>query len=342
MQEIAIVGAGAAGACAAYALRDAAAVTVFEKSRGVCGRAATRRHRGCHYDYGANYLRDDDPRVERLVTEVLDTDGLVEVREPIYTFDADGTIAEGRDGDGHRWSYRAGITQFAKRLFARTDARVELETRVGRLARASEDWRVLDDDRDHLGTFDAVVLTPPAPQTAALLDATAWDHPVRTDLQAAVEAVEYRPVYSALLHYPFEVELPYYALINTDRDHALGWLSREECKPGHVPDGESLLVAQMGPDWSRRRYDDDPDDVVADATSVVADLLDDDRLRDPDWTDHQGWRYALPEEGIAAGACDRASEYDLHFAGDWVAGEGRIHAAARTGLDVGQALADEL
>jgi predicted NAD/FAD-dependent oxidoreductase len=72
-REVAVVGAGAAGAGAAYVLDDAdATVTVFEKSRGVCGRAATRRREGCRYDHGANYIKSGDDRVDELLTEDLD------------------------------------------------------------------------------------------------------------------------------------------------------------------------------------------------------------------------------------------------------------------------------
>ncbi|GAB6880489.1 hypothetical protein JCM17823_27630 [Halorubrum gandharaense] len=35
-------------------------MTLLEKSRGVGGRAATRRRNGCRYDHGANYVNPDD------------------------------------------------------------------------------------------------------------------------------------------------------------------------------------------------------------------------------------------------------------------------------------------
>ena len=81
MTSIGIVGAGAGAAAATYRLDDLlpeATVTVLEKSRGVCGRAATRRRGGVRYDYGANYLKSDDDRVTELVTEQLDDEGLVD------------------------------------------------------------------------------------------------------------------------------------------------------------------------------------------------------------------------------------------------------------------------
>ena len=129
--ELAIVGAGAAGAAAAYALRGTDhGVTIFEKSRGVCGRAATRRKHGCTYDHGANYIKADSDRVAELVTETLPTEGLVNVEEPVWTFDRTGRITESDRQEERKWSYEAGITQLAKRLFAETDAEVAFETRV--------------------------------------------------------------------------------------------------------------------------------------------------------------------------------------------------------------------
>ena len=338
--NVAIVGAGASGAACAYALRDADTdVTVFEKSRGVCGRAATRRKEGCRYDHGANYVKDDDERIARLLTEELDADGLVDVEEPVWTFDASGEIAEGRDDDERKWTYEDGITQLAKRLFARTDATVQRETRVEDVVREDGRWSLADDEGADLGSFDALVLTPPAPQTADLLATMAWDDERRTAAHDAVAAVDYASVFTGVCHYPFELDRPWYALVDTDREHPVGWLAREELKPGHVPDGESLLVVQMGHDWSAERIDDDPEGVLRESVGHVAELLDDDSFADPDWTDHQGWRYALPNEGVAGDAHRAPEDAGLYFAGDWVAGESRVHAALANGLDVGERVA---
>jgi len=344
MPEIGFVGAGAASAAATYVLDGTvpdAEVTVLEKSGGVCGRAATRRHDDLTYDYGANYVKSDDERVVELLTERLDDEGLVDVTEPIYTFDGDGRVSEGRDADDHKWSYERGLTQIAKRLFARTDATVERRTRVASLARdaAAETWTVTDADGESWGPFDALCLNPPAPQTADLLRASDWDAPLREDLLGAVADVPYRTIWTAVLHYPFAVDVPYYALVNVDDAHDVGWIAREECKDGHVPDGETLLVVQAAPDWSAEHYDDDPAENVAALAEMAADVIGDERLADPAWTDHQGWRYALPDGSAHAGLVDRATDHDLYLLGDWIPGEARLHAALRNGLDTGEALA---
>ncbi|MFB6227547.1 MAG: NAD(P)/FAD-dependent oxidoreductase, partial [Halobacteriales archaeon] len=229
MSDIGIVGAGAAAAATAFQLDEHlpdADVTVLEKSGGVCGRAATRRHGDLTYDYGANYVKSDDERVVELLTDTLDTEGLVDVTEPIYTFDASGEVSPGRPVDEHKWSYRRGLTQVAKRLFARTDATIHRRTRVETLRRDGEDWTLVDADGASWGPFDAVVLNPPGPQTAGLLRDAEWTADAREQLADAAD-LPYRTIWTAVLHYPFEVDVPYYALVNADKDHEVGWISRE-------------------------------------------------------------------------------------------------------------------
>jgi hypothetical protein len=348
--SLCIVGAGAAGAKAAHALRSTDVdVTVLEKSGGVCGRAATRRRDDCRYDHGANYIKDPDDRTEALVRD-LGADGLVDVEEPVWTFGADGEIQPGEPRDEHKWTWSAGITQLAKRLFARTDATVHRRTRVESIRRdADAAWTLTDTDGDPYGPFDALLLTPPAPQTAALLEATEYAETASAAaadrlerLRTATAAVDYRTIRTLVFHYPFELDRPWYALVDVDKSHPVGWVAREECKDGHVPDGESVLIVQMSPDWSTTHYDDPLESAAEAGAGLVADLVGDDRLRDPDWVDDQGWRYALPESGVDDAAA-RAPEPDgLFVAGDWVVGEGRVHRAVWSGHDAGERIADYL
>jgi renalase len=344
MTNIGIVGAGAAAAATAFRLDEHlpdADVTVLEKSGGVCGRAATRRHGDLTYDYGANYVKSDDERVVTLLTETLDTEGLVDVTEPIYTFDESGEVSPGRSADEHKWSYRSGLTQIAKRLFARTDATIHRRTTVDTLRRDGDTWTLLDADGTSWGPFDAVVLNPPGPQTADLLRDAAWPADARERLMEAAD-LPYRTIWTAVLHYPFEIDVPYYALVNVDKNHDVGWFSREECKSGHVPDGESLLIVQANKEWSIDRYDEDPAANVAALADAAADVIGEERLRDPDWTDHQGWRYALPEDGAPEDPLRSAETAGLYPTGDWITGEPRLHAALANGLDTGERMADTL
>lgn len=337
--QIGVIGAGAGGAAATYVIDRAlpeAEVTVFEKSRGVCGRAAARRRDGTVYEYGANYLKDAGGPVSALVNDRFD-DRLVEVQGPVWTFDADGHVTEGPDADERRWTYEDGITRLAKHLFGATAADVLLQTRIADVYHDGH-WRLADTEGTGYGPFDALLLNPPAPQTAPLLSETGVQAADR--LGDAANEVRYRTGWTAVLGYDFELDAPYYALANADEEHEVGWIGREECKPGHVPDGASVLIVQANPEWATERYDVPPQENVDALTRHAADIVGDRRLLDPDWTDHQGWRYALAAEGVEQEAIRDAAVEGIYATGDWVAGEGRVDAALQNGLETGEALAD--
>jgi len=340
--RLCVVGAGLAGVGVADRLRNQPIeVTILEKSRGVGGRAATRRKHGCHYDHGANYIKDPDGRTTELLHE-LGEEGLVDITEPVWTFDKHGEISPGDRREAHKWTWTEGITQFAKRLIARTDATVHNTTRVDSLAQTAAGWTLTDTDGDDHGPFENIVLTPPAPQTSDLLAYTSFADGSATDqLTEAVDAIRsvpFRTIRTVVLQYPFEIDRPYYALVNTDRAHPIGWLARESCKAGHVPDGQSLLIAQMAPDWSTNNYDVPLAKASEEVAGMVADLLDDDRLDEPEWVDDQGWRYALPNAGLDGEIVDPLREEGLFVAGDWLSGEGRAHEAYWSGVDTAEEL----
>jgi len=336
--ELAVIGAGVSGLGAAVSLADTDVdVTVYERRASVGGRAATRRREDCVYDVGANYLTSGDEQVNSLV-RALGEDDLVDADGPVWTFDSAGNVAPGESDDDHKWTYRNGLSELGERLAERAAASVHTETEVERVAPDGDGWEVAHDGGRE--RFDAALLTPPAPVTAEILAGGA----AATDaLAEAAASVPYRPVLTAILHYPFEIERPYYALVNDDKDHELGWLARESAKPGHVPAGESVLVAQMAPDWSAAHLDDGAvaSGTVDDVADTVATLLDDKRLADPDWTDCVGWEHALADDTADPMTVAHAASEGLFVAGDWtVGGKSRLHTALRGGLDVGAAIAD--
>ena len=334
-------------------------VTILEKSRGVGGRAATRRRDGrtYYYDHGANYVKDADERTVTLV-ESLGEDGLVAMRDPVWPFAGDGTITESERDPEPKYTWETGITQFAKRLLSETDAAVRNGTRAAQLSfdPGSDEWRIRDTDDETHGPFDAVVCTPPAPQTAELLAATSvggtgGKSSTAGELQESIDrlrervtGVPFRTTRTVVLGYEAGIERPWYALVNTDGDHAIGWLSREECKRGHVPDGESVLIVQMAPDYSERTYDDPADEVATDTAARVAELLETPRLAEPDWYDDQGWRYAQPEEPLVDAVPEPVSDAGLYAAGDWLVegGKGRVHEAYWQGVSVAQQVASRV
>lgn len=336
--RVAIVGAGAAGLAAAWALRETATVTVFEKSRGPAGRAATRRRTTpeglWRYDHGAQYVKTPDGAAQALLHDVLPTDGLVDIGRPVWTFDGTGHVAPGDEGHdrGGKWTYRAGVSELGKRLAEASGATIRTETRVHHIERTAQGWTV-HADGGASDPFGAVLLTPPAPQSADLVQASALDAELKALLVDGLRQATYRKIYALVLAYGESVSRPgdAYAFVNTDGAHPVSWVAFEEAKPDHAPCG-SLLIAHMAADWTRDHYTLDLDGLVAAVRPLINDLLGT-SLGELLWADKQRWRYALPDAAADTDALALGAEHGLFFAGDFMAGKGRVHLALDSGLD---------
>lgn len=361
--RLAVIGAGPAGLAAAHALPPDVRVTVFEKSRGVSGRAATRWRDApgrpalaedhtpvrWRYDHGAQYLGPDpDSDVGRFLRGVLG-DELVEIDGAVWPFDAAGTLHpdEARQ-DAARWTLPDGIAGLGRRLADATPGLdLRLETRVARLVREGSGWTVETEAGDRHGAdaglrFDAVLLTPPAPQTADLLRASDLGDVDGAALADALGGADYRSQFAVVWAFDVEIERPaaVYALVNAGGGHDVAWVAVESDKPNRAPVGASLLIAQMAPGWTEAHYDDDRAEVVRAAAEALVGLWG--PLPEPLWTDTQRWRYALPDGAADVGALDAASRHGLFFAGDYTAGKGRVHLAVEEGRKAAERIRQRL
>ncbi len=362
MTTLAIVGAGAAGLGAAHALRDSdLAVTVFEKSRGVSGRAATRWRDAkdasgepfrWRYDHGAQYVSPEaDSRVHTLLTETLDASGLVDIAGTVWPFDDDGTLRpdRARQDPGPRLTYEDGISELGRRLLAGAPGvTLRGSTRVGALHEDAGRWRLDADDGTDLGTFDAVLFTPPPPQTSEILSAGAMAEGLRQRLVGALGEASYRSQFTVVLAFMQPIKRPQpYALVNAaehggaDGGHAVAWLAVESDKPGRAPASGTLLLAQMSEAWTLAHYDDAKDVLIAEASGEIAALLGT-NLPKPNWADTQRWKYALPDSGADTATLETGEADGLFFAGDAIAGKGRVHLALESGLEAADRIREML
>jgi predicted NAD/FAD-dependent oxidoreductase len=279
-KRVAIVGAGISGLSAARALTAAESeVVLFEKSRGPGGRVATRRESGFVWDTGATSIAPRGRAIERVMLEELPTDDLVRVERPIYVHSGLRMAPGSRDRLGARYTYRSGNRTLAKLLAAGLDLR--LETTVERIERSGDRFRIEGE------IFDAVILTPPVPQTALLL----WG----LDESRPLAAATYRACLSINLgfHAP-PPDVPYHALIDADRTHPLLWLSIESLKaPDRAPEGGCAFGLQLSPSFSVEHYRTSDADLVEIAVEFLERLYGD-AYAVPAASTIMRWKYSQP------------------------------------------------
>jgi renalase len=340
--HLAIIGAGVAGLAAARRLselRPDLTVTLFEKSRGLGGRAATRRRDGYVFDHGAQYFKTPSDGLLRLVQNELRHDGLRDIGKPVWVFDGEDVVAPGdpEQNQEPKWTYADGLNWLGKLLGAGRS--VYRERRIARLEHTPEyTYQLWDADGDVVAEADAVLLTPPAPQSAEIIAASALDAALRDALVAELAHASYRRCLSFTLAYDQPVTRPFYALVNTDRRHPISWLALEHDKGAErCPPGHALLTAQMAPQWSVEHWDDAPEQAASAVAAMLGALLGE-RLPLPLWFDRQGWRYALPDSAADFDTLNSTNS-GLYFAGDYTAGQGRVHLAIEQGWRVAERIA---
>jgi hypothetical protein len=353
MYQFAVVGAGAAGLAAARALAKRGIQSViFEKSRGLGGRAATRRVRGCTIDHGAQVVQAPNVPLQQLVMAEPPA-GCAPAQtlgNPVWVFDAASNSTPGDPAHNAelRWCWPDGMATLGKILAEGLDVRTSV--RVQRLAATTGGYHLYDETGQQVSSARAVLLTPPGPQTAELLAASAFDQQTQALLLGELQQSTYRRSLSVALAYARRPAVPWYAMVNLDRQHAVAWLACEHAKPGHAPDDIGLMIAQMSDEFSAAHWND-----VAKGTRSTAEVQASPALWQvhtavqnlagdlgmPLWADIHRWRYALPEHGADFDVLN-STESNIYFAGDYVNRRGRVHEAIERGWQVAERIGTAL
>lgn len=320
MADVAIVGAGLAGLTAARELTAAGrSVVVVDKGRRPGGRCATRTLAGATIDTGAQFftVRSDEFRaeVERWPGVRLWSEGWARAASIAdHPRDADTST------DGHpRYSVEGGMNRVAADLAAGLDVRCGVRATA---VRAGERWTVelLDGEPVPAGS---VLLTPPLPQTLALLGNGGVEVPGA--LAARLRDLDYEPCLTLLVTLDRDPGLPGGGGVQF-AGGPVRWLADNVAKGAStVP---SITVHGSG-DWSETFYDADEALVTGLLLEAVRPWL---SGAEPVATGVFRWRYSKPRRPDDAGALAVTDQPGpLVVAGDALAGA-KVEGAVRAGL----------
>ncbi len=340
MPSIAIIGAGCSGLAAARELHDAGyTVTIFEQNQEVGGRAATREQQGFIYDYGAQYIKRGSAISISLITERFQLTDLIDITKPVWIFERDGRIQEGDpiQNAEPKWNYRSGLNALAKRMAQGLDIR--LQTRIDYLQSGITGWKLFGNPGQYIDEFDCVLITIPASEAAELIKNSQIQDRRQEEICVLLEKARYNPLISVMLGYqPIPEERPYYALVNTDKAHAISWLAWEHEKASErTPEGAGMLIAQMAPQYSQDNWHMPDTEIISDVADRITTLLEE-PLDKPFFSDIYRWKYALPTEKADAEQLNSLTmPIGLTFCGDAYVG-GRVHLALEHGVEVARLL----
>jgi predicted NAD/FAD-dependent oxidoreductase len=292
-------------------------VVVVDKGKGVGGRLATRRIGRGNADHGAQFFTVRSADFARLV-EDWHSAGLV------YRWSSgwsDGSLGTTPPDGYPRYAINGGMTALAKHLARGVN--ILANTRLIAVRPAGDHWEVSPEAGANI-LAGALILTPPVPQSLALLDAGGT---VLSELdRSALQRIEYAPCLAGLYRVDGKVDLPEPGALQRP-DQPISWIANNQRK-GISPE-ETLVTVHAGPAYSRQLWELPDSEVLQAITAEIVPILG--KSTKIIETQLKRWRYALPVK-LHSDRCLTASNLPpLIFAGD-AFGEPRVEGAALSGM----------
>ncbi|MGA1561634.1 MAG: NAD(P)/FAD-dependent oxidoreductase [Gammaproteobacteria bacterium] len=315
--KIAVIGAGMAGLTAARTLSSQHEVVVFEKSRGVGGRIATRQQEAFFFDHGAQFFAAKTP-VFRDFIAPYQAAGVVSVwKGHFQERTAQGVLSEREwEDEPAHFVGSPSMNAFPKALAEGLDVRRMI--RIQGLERTEASWSLFADDDQCFAGFDWVVIAIPVAQARALI-------PSGIAFQSSLQAIEMQACYSLMLGFNEPMTFGFDAALIHEAD--ISWISVNSSKPGRSP-YPTLLVHSTNR-WAEAHVD-------LPRAQVIEHLLQETEthvgpvVHQAVHVDVQRWLYANAEKRVDAEPCLLDRNQQIIACGDWCI-HGRIEAAFLSG-----------
>ena len=288
-----IIGGGITGLIIATILqRNKIKVTVLDKGRGIGGRLATRRIKEGVFDYGSQYFSVKNPQFQKWVDEWLQ-EGII--KEWCRQFSPE------EDSKPH---YRGVISNRAIAKYLARDLNAYTSTKVTKLSYQDSQWLIKTEKGDRY-QGEMLIMTPPVPQTLALLENSNITIPV--DIKNSLEQITYYQCIAvlALLSKPSKILSPGGVSLETE---PLVWIG-DNYQKGISP--RYAVTLHATPQFSETHYSSDDETIANLLFKAASDWLNDSVI---EYQVHR-WRYSLPRTFYHQPYC-ALSELPLVMAGD--------------------------
>lgn len=323
MARIGIIGAGLAGLVLARGLAERHEVSLFEKSRGVGGRLATRYAGDFEFDHGAQFFTARTKAFQEFLAP-LTAAGHTAPWLARFAEVSGSEVTASRRWD-ESYPHYVGVPRMnviGKVLGQGLDQRLDLrlDTRVEAVRRDGNQWRLkLASAESEAVTVDWLLVTAPLAQARALLG-----NEIDERATAAIGDRTLSGCYALMLGFESPPELGYDAALVKNAD--ISWMSVNSSKPGRRP--EPTMVVHATNRWADAHMDMELDAVLEHMLAEVSRVAGIDAHAAVHKAVHR-WRYANAPKQYGESHY-LATDQRLGLAGDWWI-RGRVESAFSSG-----------
>jgi predicted NAD/FAD-dependent oxidoreductase len=277
-------------------------VVVFEKSRGLGGRAATRRTPKTTFDHGAQYFEAHDARFVREVDSMATAGHVAPWQGRVVTIEK-GRILEPAVGSRPvRYVGTPGMNAVA--AYLGNGVPVRKKHKIVEIRRERNAWRLVEESRRLSEPFDYAIVTAPPEQAATLTVAA-------PALCERIARIDSSPCWAVMFTTPVPLRRDFDAA--HVEDEVLSWICRNSSKPlrGTV----ESWVLHAAPGWSAEHLADEPEKITAEMSTAAARILGG-AMPPLTYSDAHLWRYARTQR-IGTNHFLWDPEMRIGACGDW-------------------------
>ena len=300
MVNIAIIGAGLSGLTAANKLNKLGSVTVYEKSRGVSGRMATRNSDPFFFDHGAQYFKIKTKSFRNFLSPMFKDHIIKEWK---------GTFAEIKDkkitylNNNTHYVGVPGMNSIGKYL---TDGiNIKLNCEITSTIRKNNKWYLMNSQGNQSEGFDWLIVTVPSHQSLKFFNK-------ETQVYSLVKSIKMNACFSLMLGFDNKIPMKFDAANVYNED--IGWISVNSSKPGR--NKEFCLLINSSNKWADQNIDIDKDLALNYIIDKGSDLLET-NLRTAKHKVIHRWKFANTEtKNNYSYLIDRVN--NIAVCGDWL------------------------
>lgn len=316
MKKIAIIGAGMAGISAALKLQDKAQITIFDKSRGIGGRMATRRTEKYNFDHGAQFFTAKSEEFQGLCQKAQ-KEGVIDLWNADFVEITAGEVTNSRKFSAEYPHYVATPQMNSLCKHLAQDLNINLGQKITKIDFRDKKWTLQNDQDEKFTDFDYLILAIPSHQVLDLISENIADY-------QRIKEVKMLGCFALMVGLKEDPKLDFQAALV--KESIISWISVNSSKPKRA--GGSTILVNSRNSWAEENMEEDPELLKQQLLEELIKITD----LDKNIVDHiaiHRWRYA--NIGKQKGDSFIFDEKQvLGICGDWLI-HGRVEAAYQSG-----------
>ena len=215
MKNIAIIGAGITGITLANLLQEKYNLTVFEKSRGVGGRMATRRAEPYQFNHGAQYFKIENKEFKDFLQPLMVNNIIKPLKANQIEILNKKVIKRTKIYNKKYFTAESKMNSVVKYLI-NNNLSIKLLCNIEKTLKENDKWFIIDSDKVSYGPYDWLLITIPPNQATKIL----YNSFKFLDI---IKKIKMRSCYSLMLGFDEIKEFDFDTALFLDED--VRWLS---------------------------------------------------------------------------------------------------------------------